>query len=145
MPSNRDMAVDVMADVVMGREDVEDVPLQLSRSRIDTVGLKLDGNRRGHLAPAPTTTLALRPGYVALDCDVGGDGMATEGFEQAVNVAKGVLANVKVVELDDPTPCASWKVRDVINHLVGGSYFFAAATNGEAFGGGAEAIEFRVG
>src|SRR4029077_16644711 len=37
-------------------------------------------------------------------------------------------------QLDDPTPCASWKVRDLINHLVGGSYFFAASTNGEPSG-----------
>jgi uncharacterized protein (TIGR03086 family) len=63
--------------------------------------------------------------------------MATEGFEQAVGVASGVLANVEPNQLDDPTPCASWKVRDLVNHLVGGSYFFAAATNGEAFGGDA--------
>jgi uncharacterized protein (TIGR03086 family) len=71
--------------------------------------------------------------------------MATEGFEQAVSVAKGVLANVKPGQLDDPTPCASWKVRDVINHLVGGSYFFAAATNGEPAGEAAEAPDFASG
>jgi uncharacterized protein (TIGR03086 family) len=71
--------------------------------------------------------------------------MATEGFEQAVSVAKGVLANVKPDQLDDGTPCASWKVRDVINHLVGGSYFFAAATNGDAAGDGADAPDFASG
>ena len=48
--------------------------------------------------------------------------MATEGLEQAMGVAKGVLASVKPDQLDDPTPCKSWKVRDVINHIVGGSY-----------------------
>jgi uncharacterized protein (TIGR03086 family) len=65
--------------------------------------------------------------------------MATEGFEQAVDVTKGVLANVTPDQLDDPTPCASWQVRDLVNHLVGGSYFFAAATKGESIdaGGGA--------
>ena len=71
--------------------------------------------------------------------------MATEGFEQAVSVAKDVLGNVKADQLDDPTPCASWKVRDVINHLVGGSYFFAAATNGEAAGDGSDAPDFASG
>ena len=70
--------------------------------------------------------------------------MATEGFEHAVDVAKGVLANVKADQLDDPTPCATWKVRDLINHLVGGSYFFAAATNGEEIGGG-DAPDFASG
>lgn len=71
--------------------------------------------------------------------------MATEGFEQAVGVAKGVLGKVKADQLDDPTPCASWKVRDLINHLVGGSYFFAAATNGEAAGDGSDAPDFASG
>ncbi len=54
--------------------------------------------------------------------------MATETFERAIGVAKGVLGGVKADQLDDTTPCASWKVRDLINHLVGGSYFFASAT-----------------
>ena len=54
--------------------------------------------------------------------------MATETFERAIGVAKGVLAGVDAAQLDDPTPCASWKVRDLVNHLVGGSYFFASAT-----------------
>ena len=71
--------------------------------------------------------------------------MATEGFEQAVSVASGVLANVEPGQLDDPTPCASWKVRDLVNHLVGGSYFFAAATNGDGLGDGADAPDFASG
>lgn len=53
--------------------------------------------------------------------------MTTETMERAMGVAKGVLANVRPDQLDDPTPCASWKVRDVINHVVGGSHFFAAS------------------
>jgi uncharacterized protein (TIGR03086 family) len=57
--------------------------------------------------------------------------MTAEPYEQAVATAKSVLAGVKESQLDDPTPCATWKVRDVINHVVGGSYFFAASTNGE--------------
>jgi uncharacterized protein (TIGR03086 family) len=72
--------------------------------------------------------------------------MATEGLEQAIGVAKGVLAGVKPEQLDDPTPCKSWKVRDVINHVVGGSYFFAAATNaGEHVEDGSEAPDFASG
>lgn len=71
--------------------------------------------------------------------------MATEAFEQAVGLAKSVLAEVKPGQLDDPTPCASWKVRDVINHLVGGSFFFAAATNGEAPGDAGNAPDFASG
>jgi uncharacterized protein (TIGR03086 family) len=61
--------------------------------------------------------------------------MATEGFEQAVGVARSVLANVEPEQMDGPTPCASWKVRDLVNHLVGGTYFFAAITKGDTAGG----------
>lgn len=72
--------------------------------------------------------------------------MATEGLEQAVAVARGVLAGVRSDQLDDPTPCASWTVRDLINHLVGGSYFFASATKaGGISGDGAEAPDFSAG
>ena len=63
-------------------------------------------------------------------------------YEQAAGIAKDVLANVKSDQLDDPTPCSSWKVRDLINHLVGGSYFFAAAMNGESPGDGSDAPDF---
>ena len=66
-------------------------------------------------------------------------------YEQAAGVAKSVLANVKAGQLDDPTPCASWKVRDLINHLVGGSYFFAAAMNGDTPGDGGGAPDFASG
>ena len=50
---------------------------------------------------------------------------ATEPLEQAIAVARGVLAGVNKEDLDKATPCASWKVRDVVNHLVDGADFFA--------------------
>jgi uncharacterized protein (TIGR03086 family) len=71
--------------------------------------------------------------------------MATEPYEQAVATAKGVLAGVQPGQLDDPTPCQSWKVRDLINHLVGGSYFFASSTNGDDSGDGSDAPDFASG
>ena len=52
--------------------------------------------------------------------------MATEQLEQSFKVAHGVLANVKPNQLDDDTPCKSWKVRNLINHMVGGSQWFGA-------------------
>lgn len=53
-----------------------------------------------------------------------GDPMSTEALERAFAATRGVLQNVKQDQLDDPTPCESWKVRDLIDHIVSGSVFF---------------------
>jgi len=71
--------------------------------------------------------------------------MATETYERAIGVAKGVLGKVRPDQLDDPTPCASWKVRDVINHLVGGSHFFASATEAGEVVPGDDPPDFSTG
>jgi uncharacterized protein (TIGR03086 family) len=55
--------------------------------------------------------------------------MTTEALAQAFADTRAVLANVKPDQLDLQSPCASWKVRDVINHLVGGSQWFGASVN----------------
>ncbi len=52
--------------------------------------------------------------------------MSTQGLELAFKTARGVLANVQPNQMDDATPCESWKVRDVVNHIVGGSQWFGA-------------------
>lgn len=57
--------------------------------------------------------------------------MATEMLEQAIAVTRGVLVNVSQDQLGDATPCAQWKVRDLVNHVVGGQYFFEAGALGE--------------
>ena len=51
--------------------------------------------------------------------------MTTEGLEQAQSVTRGVLARVRADQLDGPTPCRSWAVRDLVNHLVGANNWFA--------------------
>jgi uncharacterized protein (TIGR03086 family) len=56
--------------------------------------------------------------------------MATEMLEQSIAATRGVLANVSKDQLDDDTPCARWKVSDLINHIVGGQYFFEAGALG---------------
>jgi len=33
----------------------------------------------------------------------------------------GVLAGVSTAQLDDPTPCAEWTVRDLIDHVIAGN------------------------
>ena len=55
----------------------------------------------------------------------------TDGLREAIATTRGVLSRVQAEQLDLPTPSASWKVSDVINHIVGGQYFFAAAVKGE--------------
>lgn len=58
--------------------------------------------------------------------------MVTENLSRAFASTRNVLAGMKDVDLDGPTPCASWKVRDLVNHIVGGAHFFGFATDGGA-------------
>jgi uncharacterized protein (TIGR03086 family) len=54
-----------------------------------------------------------------------------------VNAAtRAVLANVTADDMSKATPCASWDVAGLINHLVGAQYFFAAGMKGERPSGG---------
>jgi uncharacterized protein (TIGR03086 family) len=53
--------------------------------------------------------------------------VSTEALEKSFAVARQALAGVTPDQLDQPTPCASWTVRDLVNHVVGGSYWFAAS------------------
>ena len=46
-------------------------------------------------------------------------------LERACRSTASVLELVRSADLDRPTPCASWNVRDVVNHIVGGTGFFA--------------------
>ncbi len=57
--------------------------------------------------------------------------MSTAPLERAIEIAGNVIANVDESQLSSPTPCASWDVAALINHMIGGQAFFAAAVNGE--------------
>jgi len=70
--------------------------------------------------------------------------MSTQALEQAITAAKGVLAGVKPDQLSGPTPCASWDVAGLVNHLVGGQYFFATMVKGETMPEG-DAPNFSTG
>ena len=56
--------------------------------------------------------------------------MSTEALEQAIASTRAVLAKVSKEQLADDTPCANWKVSNLINHIVGGQYFFEACVRG---------------
>lgn len=58
--------------------------------------------------------------------------MGTENLEKAIATTRGVLVGVTKQQLSDDTPCANWKVSDLINHLVGAQYFFEASVKGES-------------
>jgi uncharacterized protein (TIGR03086 family) len=44
----------------------------------------------------------------------------------------GVVAGIAPDQLDNPTPCADFTVRGVLEHMIGGATAFAAAYRGEA-------------
>jgi uncharacterized protein (TIGR03086 family) len=69
--------------------------------------------------------------------------VSTAPLDQAVTTARSIIANVKPDQLDAQSPCASWKVADVINHVIGGHHFFAATISGEPARG--EAPNFAAG
>jgi uncharacterized protein (TIGR03086 family) len=45
-----------------------------------------------------------------------------EAHEGALRTFAGVLANIKSGQLDDPTPCPEWTVRDVVEHVIVGNH-----------------------
>ncbi|MFE1886711.1 TIGR03086 family metal-binding protein [Streptomyces diastatochromogenes] len=53
-----------------------------------------------------------------------------EQFDQAATALEGVLAGIKPLQLDDPTPCPEWSVRELVNHVVGGNLMFAGIVSG---------------
>ena len=60
-----------------------------------------------------------------------GPPVSTEPFEQACAASRQVLAGVRADQLANATPCASWDVAGLINHIVGGQHFFADGMEGK--------------
>ncbi|HLI56645.1 MAG TPA: TIGR03086 family metal-binding protein [Actinomycetota bacterium] len=59
--------------------------------------------------------------------------MDADSFARAVHSSRPVLAAVRPEQLDDPTPCVSWKVRDLINHMVQAPEFAATVASTRDF------------
>lgn len=63
--------------------------------------------------------------------------MSEDILRQAFASTGEVLAGVQSDDMQRPTPCASWRVCDLVEHVVGGTTFFAEiATNGRPPEGG---------
>ena len=52
--------------------------------------------------------------------------MGGEILERANASTEKILANLSRDQLELPSPCASWQVRDVVNHIVGNNFWFEA-------------------
>jgi uncharacterized protein (TIGR03086 family) len=50
--------------------------------------------------------------------------------ERAYGLAGKTIAGVRPEQLDDPTPCSEWTVRNLITHMIGAQVYFAAALRG---------------
>jgi len=70
--------------------------------------------------------------------------MAAENLARAFASTRNVLSNLKADQLDDDTPCTSWKVRDLVNHIVGGAQWFGTSTE-SGDGSGFESSDFTQG
>lgn len=70
--------------------------------------------------------------------------MSTAPLKQSIRSARAVLDEVKPEHMQRQTPCASWKVADLINHMIGAQYFFSSGMKGEAPAGG-DAPDFAAG
>lgn len=51
-------------------------------------------------------------------------------LERGLDCTGRVVAGVRPEQYGNSTPCAEWTVRDLLNHVIGGNHFFAAAAAG---------------
>ena len=52
-------------------------------------------------------------------------------LERTTESTGRIIAGVTPEQLSAPTPCSDWAVRDVLNHIIGGNFFFAKVAAGE--------------
>ena len=55
-----------------------------------------------------------------------------ERIEKASELCGNVVANIKADQLDNQTPCSEFKVRDLLNHVIGGLAMLEGAASGGA-------------
>jgi uncharacterized protein (TIGR03086 family) len=57
--------------------------------------------------------------------------MSTQPLATSIDLASAALRAVEPAQLDATTPCSSWTVRDLVNHMVGAQYWFLSGVEGE--------------
>lgn len=57
--------------------------------------------------------------------------MDVDMYERALKRTGEVVSGVKKEQLDDPTPCTDWTVRQLLNHIIGGCTTWAMGGRGE--------------
>ncbi len=62
--------------------------------------------------------------------------MSTQPLQQAIASTRTVLVGVSADQMTLDTPCSSWKVSELINHMIGAQYFFVAGIDGAPPAGG---------
>jgi uncharacterized protein (TIGR03086 family) len=68
----------------------------------------------------------------------GDEASPAEILTRACESTRSILGNVTREELALPTPCADWPVRDLVNHIVGATRFFADIAGAEPAAEGKE-------
>ncbi len=53
----------------------------------------------------------------------------------AVQLLTPLVEGTRADQLGAQTPCSEWKVRDLLNHVIGGGHMFASGLRGESFEG----------
>ena len=57
--------------------------------------------------------------------------MSAQSYATAVATARSVLEQVSADQMDQATPCASWNVAQLVDHLVGAQHFFLSGLTGQ--------------
>ncbi len=69
--------------------------------------------------------------------------MSTQPLQQAIDVCRETLAAVSPDQMQAATPCESWNVAGLINHIVGAQDFFQAGVQSQAPSG--EEVDYASG
>jgi uncharacterized protein (TIGR03086 family) len=57
---------------------------------------------------------------------------SVEDLQRVLDIAEAVMLKITPEDLDKPTPCSEWTVRDLANHMTGVCILFGRAASGES-------------